>query len=175
MMTILYAWFLADFFSGLGHWYQDRMLLKSQYPFFNGLINDNEIHHKNPIAMLKYTASENINTSVVITFPLTIILYFAGAPAVLTLSIFFLSFANLVHRFAHMPPAHVPSVVKALQRVGLFISFNHHKHHHFKRRGLVRRDEAAIRFCTMTNYVNPLLDFIQFFRILEWIFKPQRS
>jgi hypothetical protein len=48
-VTVLFAWLLADFISGLVHWWEDRaMLSESRFPFINGVRLDNERHHKNP-------------------------------------------------------------------------------------------------------------------------------
>jgi ubiquitin-conjugating enzyme E2 variant len=49
--------------------------------------------------------------------------------------------------------------VRALQRIGLMQSRGHHGVHH--------RAPYAIRFCPMTNYLNPVLDRMQFWRTVE--------
>jgi len=175
-MVILYAWLLADFLSGLFHYLEDRVF---KYPSFSraldSIILDNEVHHKNPVAMLKYTESENINGSVVFAWPLALILFLLGAPTILWLAVFFASFANLVHRFAHTPFKQLNFFIKFMQCTGLFITARHHNKHHYKVRGLVDRKSASVRFCVMTNWLNPLLDTVQFFKFLDYLFLGRKT
>jgi hypothetical protein len=172
-IEVLAAWFFADFFSGLGHWFQDRVMTK---PFKNQLLESirlsNELHHDRPGAMLKYSWFENVNTTLVFTAPLAIALFLIGAPVVLWLAVFFLSFSNLIHRFSHTRK--VNGFIKIGQGIGIFASFGHHFQHHFDKDGVIRKDDSTIRYCVMTDWVNPILDRIGFFDRLEKFLKVQR-
>lgn len=170
IFTILSAWLLADFLGGIAHWYEDKVLNKpSMYKFLDDIQKDNEVHHDRPAALLQYTLWQNINTSVAITLPLTIVLYFIGAPTVITLAVFFASFGNLVHRYAHTPKAKRPAFVRFMQMTGLFLTFEQHAKHHFSPTGLVKKEDSKVCYCPMTSWLNPTLDKINFFGLLEKI------
>lgn len=169
-MTILFAWLLADFFTGLIHWAQDRLLVKeTRFAFLNTIKADNDLHHDRPAAMVHLSMWENINTSAPYAWPLAAVCFIIGFPMIVWLTILFASFGNLVHRFAHMPKGRVPRPIRWLQRTGLFISFDHHHMHHFDDEGVIEKENSKIRFCPMTNWVNPVLDYVRFFRFLERI------
>jgi len=169
IIKILSAWFLADFIAGLVHWWQDRFLSsKSRASFLKRISADNELHHENPYAMCRYTPVENLRTSAPYGLALSLITFLAGAPLVIWLALFFVSFGNLVHRYAHDRRNKVPLGVKFLQDIGLFISPRHHNDHH---RGIfvkrIPKEQAHRNFCPMTNYLNPILDYVKFFSRLE--------
>lgn len=166
-MTILFAWLLADFLTGLVHFAQDRLLLEpSRFLFINRIKLDNDLHHAKPAAMTRFSMWENINTSAPYTIPVAGCLFLLGCPTVIWLALFFASFANLVHRFAHLPKAKVPPLVKAVQWTGLFITFDHHHVHHFDKNGTIKKEVTTVRFCPMTNWLNPILDKVGLFMFI---------
>lgn len=171
-MTILAAWMLADFISGLIHWWEDRAIIgTSRFAFINGVREDNERHHQQPGYFLKLSYWENINTTAPIGLTATIILMLIGAPTLWILVTLFLSFGNLIHRWSHEPKAKLPFIVRWLQRIGFFMSFNHHAGHHYVAGRPVSREDSTIRYCVMSNWINPILDKIKFFPVLEIILK----
>lgn len=170
-MIILGAWLLADFMSGLIHWWQDRVLIHpSRHEFINQIKIDNDMHHDRPAQMISYSIWQNIKTSVIIAWPVSLVLLLSGYPLVIWLAVFFASFGNMIHRFAHLPHARVPRVVKVLQWTGFFISFKHHHDHHFLKHKLLKKEKTTKRYCPMTNWLNPILDGVGFFRLLEKVF-----
>lgn len=167
-MTILFAWLLADFLSGLIHWWEDRVLVgPSKFAFVNRIKADNDLHHSKPAALTRETYWGNINTSVPVAWPLALGLFLIGCPTVIWLAVFFASFANLVHRFSHMPKRKIPRVVRFLQWTRLFISVDHHAKHHFDENGVIEKQNTTIRYCPMTGILNPVLDRLRFFHLLE--------
>jgi hypothetical protein len=170
-VTIILSWLLADFIAGVVHWFEDKVLLNpSRYRFINAIRLDNELHHTFPAAMLKLTPAENIRESVLIAWPLAALLFLLGAPTVIWLALFFVAFGNLIHRFAHQPRGRVGTVVRLLQKTGLFISTEHHLRHHFNSKGLIAKEKTTIHYCPMTNWLNPILDKVGFFAFLERLF-----
>jgi ubiquitin-conjugating enzyme E2 variant len=168
VLEILGAWLLADFGSGIVHWAQDRLLNEtSRFKFLNSIKDDNDLHHHRPGAMIQLTMWENINTTAPFTIPLSIILFAVGCPLVIWLAVFFASFANIIHRWAHIPLRSTNLVIKSMQATGLFISFEHHLRHHFNSHGLVRKEDTTGKYCPMTNWLNPILDGVGFFYLLE--------
>ncbi len=168
MITIFASWLIADFLTGLFHWWQDCYLeVDSKYKFAVALAIDNELHHTQPAAMTKLSEWENMRNSAEIGWPVAWIFYMVGFPTIVWLPFFFGSFGNLVHRYAHLPPGKIPKPIAALQKVGLFVSPAHHGAHHFGPNGVIAKKDAFEKFCPMTNYVNPVLDFFRFFQKLE--------
>lgn len=171
VLTILFSWLLADFISGLVHWWEDRALVgKSSLKFLNGVRLDNERHHNEPIQLTRLSWWENINTTAPIAWTLSLIFFVINAPTILWLTVFCLGFGNLVHRWSHEPKSKRPKVISLLQKTGLLISPSHHSGHHFTRGKLVSRDKSQIRFCVMTSWLNPGLDRVKFWALLNKLF-----
>jgi ubiquitin-conjugating enzyme E2 variant len=84
-----------------------------------------------------------------------------GASAALFDSAFlwFIYATNSLHRWAHMEPARVPSVVKVLQRLHLVLPPEHHGIHHVA--------PYTKYYCITVGWMNEPLHRIGFFRILE--------
>ncbi len=174
-MTIIIAWLLADFLTGLVHWWEDRALLDhSRIAFLNGVRRDNDLHHRCPPHFLSLSWWQNINTTAPFAWIGSLGLWFAGVPPVICLAIFFAGFGNLVHRWSHEKRKQLPVLVRVAQKSGLFISQSHHNGHHFKRGKLVLRHESRIRYCVMTNWLNPILDYVRFWRFLELLLRIKR-
>lgn len=167
-MTVLGAWLMADFITGIVHWWEDRAIIgASRSNFINAVRDDNELHHRLPAYFLRYTWWENINTTAPMAWSLAAVSAIAGLGLFTTLTLAFLGFGNLIHRFAHEPKPRRPWLVRQMQRSGLFISYNHHAGHHFKKGQYISREASRDRYCVMTNWLNPVLDRVRFFRALE--------
>lgn len=170
-MTFLGAWLLADFISGLVHWWEDRANTKtSNWEFINGVRRDNERHHNMPGYLLRFSWWGNISTTAILAWPLALLFVLLGENF-LAMTFLFLGFGNLVHRFAHDMSFNKtrPRIIKVLQWTGLFISFKQHAEHHFDHRTgkLLSREESYRRYCVMTSWLNPVLDGIGFWDLLE--------
>lgn len=171
LFTVLGSWLLADFISGVVHWWEDRAIIgNSRFAFINGVRADNERHHQQPGYFLRLSWWENINTTAPFAWGLTGILILVGAPSILIWTSYFLGLGNLVHRWAHEPEGRLPAVITWLQRTGLFISGDHHGEHHFIDGRPISREMSTRRYCVMSNWLNPALDRIQFWDRLERIF-----
>lgn len=171
-MTILAAWLLADFISGLVHWWEDRAMMDaSRFAFLNGVRADNDRHHKQPGYLVRLSWWENINTTAPIAWSSALLLWGVGAPDLVVITAAFLGIGNLVHRWSHEAPRNLPVLVRWLQRTGLFISGSHHSGHHYVAGVPVSRNDSKIRFCVMSNWLNPVLDRTRFFHVLEALFR----
>ncbi len=161
MMTILLAWMLADLLSGIGHWYQDKMLVgESRFAFLNLLKEGNDLHHAKPLAMLKESLWGNINSTIPVTLPCAAVGFWVGAPTFIWLGIFFASFSNLTHRYAHMPRHKCPPWARVLQKTGIFISPAQHNLHHYRMGKVLAKQDTTEIYCTMTCWLNPIIDFL---------------
>lgn len=162
LINILAAWLVADFISGLVHWFEDRYLDET-----TSIGRDNTLHHNDPRAMTRIPYWQNVDSSLAYGIPLAIVLWIAGAHQIFILSMFFACFANLVHRFAHEKKSATPEIVKLLQSTGLMISPRAHAPHHSERGILIPKSQAKDKYCAMTSWMNPLLDKIGLWHKLE--------
>ncbi|TNE42428.1 MAG: hypothetical protein EP347_00920 [Alphaproteobacteria bacterium] len=156
---------LADFISGFFHWLED-CYGREHWPVLGPyVIEPNIRHHSRPLDFTR--GSYLFRNRVVLVLALLFTLWFWAMgwlnPFTLT-ALVFGSQANEIHCWAHMPTAKVPRWVQFLQRAGLFLTPFHHWRHH--------RAPFDCHYCTVTNFLNPVLDKIGFFRGLErmiWI------
>lgn len=169
IFTIIICWFLADWLTGIIHWWEDRYLTLNSKGFLKSLAQDNINHHNDPELMGKSTWWENMNTSAPYAWVLVAVVYFLGAPMIVWLTFFFASFGNLVHRFAHVPKNKIPKPVRYLQKWGIFISTKHHNQHHRYRGKVIDKEDTFEKYCPMTNLMNPILDYFKFFPRLEYL------
>lgn len=168
ILEILSAWLLADFISGLVHWYEDQALTTaSRFEFINSIRRDNERHHEQPGYFLRLTWWQNINTTAPFAWAIALGLWALGAPLVAVLVAAFLGIGNLVHRWAHENPRRLPRIVRGFQSVGLFATSRQHSTHHFKNGKPVSRHDSDRCYCVMSDWLNPLLDRIKFFDFIN--------
>ncbi|MCD0460045.1 fatty acid desaturase family protein [Roseiconus lacunae] len=174
LIKIAAAWLLADFLTGVFHWFEDRYLSEHQsLDFARGIATDNVLHHTKPTAMLQSTRWENMRSAALVAWPLAIGLASIGVPFVIWAGVAFASLGNLIHRFAHEPKRNLPRWVRGLQEFGVFISPAHHNAHHRFGRSLIERRCASVAYCPMTDFVNPVLDRFRVWdraeAILRWV------
>lgn len=168
VFQIFIAWFLADFLTGLVHWFEDKYLDETQtLNFLASTAEENDLHHRKPTAMVASTPWTNMKSAAAIGWPLAAVLWIFGLPMWVWLVPFFASFGNLVHRWSHMPARHLPSWIRFMQATGIFISRDHHDAHHRSMKQLIPKHLAGYKFCPMTNWVNPILDTMKFWSALE--------
>lgn len=163
LLQVLAGLLLADFLTGLIHWFEDRYG-NPKWPFIGEAITANHEHHIKPRAFLS-GSFWNRNKEVLIGTVIILGLFaMISAINLMTVSAVLSGFfANEVHGAAHKFPRENTIWVRVLQRLGLMQSFQHHACHH--------RGRKDCHYCVMTNYVNPVLDAIGFFRGLEWIIR----
>ena len=161
---------LADLLTGFVHWFEDRYMSSHSLNFLNSIAEENDLHHRKPTAMLVNNGWVNMRSAAAVGWPLALLLFALGAPTIVWLTIFFSTFGNLVHRFAHTPRQQLPRWIRGLQEFGLFISHDHHDAHHRSMKRLIPKHEAGYKFCPMTDWVNPIVDGLRFWYVLEWCF-----
>ena len=170
LFQILIAWLLADWFTGFIHWFEDRYMDRFSLNFLNSLAEENDLHHRKPTAMLLSSGWVNMRSAAAVGWPLAVVLWWLGLPMIVWLTVFFSTFGNLVHRFAHMPKSQVPRWIRGFQELGLFISHEHHDLHHRSMKKLIPKHLAGYKFCPMTDWMNPFLDGVRFWTALEFLF-----
>ena len=161
------GFFLADFLSGLFHWFEDTYL---DYCIDNSILKEtsqaNEMHHYFPRALLKESYLTNIELTTKLSILLFIFIYLCNNEIIFNYKYLFIilfifsSIAPLIHRITHMRSCEKSKYILFLQNIGIISSNEHHGKHHIK---------GDINYCINTPYLNLILDSIYFWRILESI------
>lgn len=149
----------TDFISGLVHWAEDTWTAPGRSALLDRwIVTDNIEHHRHPASIRagNYWATNRacIVGATLATCALVLLRVHAWQPYLIGL---LGSQANQVHKWAHS--ADRPAFVRVLQSIGVLQSRKHHGRHHLA--------PYARRFCAYTNFLNPLLDGIGFWRGLE--------
>ena len=155
----LAGWLLADFGSGVIHWAQDRYG-SPRWPLVGGIVRDTIRHHRKPMGFLAKPVLARSARMIGLSLAVLAVLLVAGAPVAFVLPLsagIFLS--NEIHVAAHTKAKDLPGLVRALQRTGAIQSPLHHAAHH--------RHLKNVNFCTLTDWLNPVLEQARFWRRLE--------
>jgi hypothetical protein len=151
---------VADFLSGVVHWLEDSYFNAKTPVIGKWLIEPNLLHHRDPRAMVK-TSWWDTNVPLLliaaaiigITIALGVFHWWIG------LTVAVLSHGAEFHRWAHRSRTENGRFIVWLQQNGVVQSPAHHAGHH--------RHDKDRHYCTITNYVNPVLDGVRFWRGLE--------
>ena len=159
LFDVLVCFLIADLISGLGHWAEDTWGAPGKSEFLDKwVILPNIDHHRRPGSMRNkgYWETNLVTVALAVVVAVILVLFHVHAwQAYLTVLI--ASQSNQIHKWAHSQS--VPFWVHWLERLGLFQSVGHHGEHH--------KRPYACRFCTTTNFLNPILDGTRFWRGLE--------
>lgn len=151
---ILSCYLAADLLAGFWHWLEDRYF-DVTWPWIGKYIaKPNELHHEQPTAFL-FQSYWSRNWTTIVPASVAFLLSF---PNPICLVFVFASQANEVHAWAHSK-GKVSRWVAILQETGLFQSPLHHGQHH--------RSPFAVKYCVMSDWLNPILDALQVWRALE--------
>lgn len=157
---------LADFLTGVVHWFADTFFDEETPVLGPALIYAFRDHHEDPGGMARRGFFEvSGNNALACCLPLVVVL---GSGAAVTLVVGVLQafvlwcalamFAtNQFHKWAHSRS--VPAWVRWLQRRGWLLSARAHAIHH-------ARDHARA-YCVTVGWLNPWLDRIEFFPRVE--------
>jgi Lipid desaturase domain len=151
---IVVCWLAADFVAGFFHWWEDQYAVES-WPIIGTLVaGPNALHHADQAAFLKgsywHRNWTTIAPAAIVGLPVTFLfpqsfLFFV-----------FISQANEIHSWSHRRTNRIISV---LQETGFLCSPLHHSKHH--------SSPFNIRYCVMSNWLNPFLDSVSFLSIIE--------
>ena len=153
--------FAVDFITGVIHWAEDTWTALGRSKLLDAyVVRDNIEHHRKPGAIRGGTYWETNRVCIALAFAIACLLLLFGVHAWAAYAIVVLaSQSNQVHKWSHC--ANPPRAVAWLQRFGILQSPAHHAEHH--------KRPYAKRYCTATNFLNPVLDGVCFWRGLEWL------
>jgi hypothetical protein len=160
MLSVLYvvsAWLAADIATGAVHWWEDRYGDPS-WPILGAyVIEPNIRHHKDSRAMLAGGYWQRNWTTIVPAAVVAAVSLACGQPW-LALVAGLATQANEIHGWAHQ---RCSRPIRGLQLLGVICSCDGHANHH--------RSPFSTDFCVMTDWTNPLLGAVGFWRSLEAI------
>ena len=162
------GYLVADFLSGFVHWAGDTVGDENTPLFGNSFVRPFRYHHVDPEDITRHDFVETNGNNCIVVAPVLLLLllvmpktadgwFFGGVVA--TSTAWFVFCTNQFHKWAHNP---TPSRwVRAMQRAGLILSPEHHAIHH-----AAPQDKY---YCITVGWMNPVLERLRFFRILEAI------
>lgn len=151
---------LADFVSGLVHWWQDRYARLDGPAWQRGIALNNLRHHARPRELLGHSYLES---SWELLLGSAVIVAIAAVAGLLTWHVIVFALlssqANQLHKWAHRTPQENGPIIGSLQRLHLLQTPRHHGRHH--------QGARDTHYCVITNFLNPLLEEVRFWRRLE--------
>lgn len=163
------AWILADFVSGLIHWFADTYGADDTPLFGPWLIKPFRQHHLYPRDICTHDLVLTIGNSCTIAAPFQAgLLYLllsdedvsvtkAALAFVFNLFAMAMVATNVLHKWAHAEKTNW--LISRLHRSKVFLSPAHHNLHHTK--------PFDSNYCITNGWLNPLLERIRFFRRLD--------
>ncbi len=161
LIKFLFTVMLADFVSGLVHWLEDAYA-RPGMPLVGRIAEENLRHHARPREFISKSWWES--SSDLLLIGLLVIL---GALLIGMMSGWLLLFvvlvvnANQIHKWAHQGPRENPKIVTWLQKHKILQTPREHARHH--------SGEKNSHYCVITNYLNPVLEKIAFWKGLEYL------
>lgn len=152
----------ADFVAGIIHWVEDAYI-REDTPLVGCWIGrTNTLHHHLPRKMTQNTWWQS-NWDLVAAMAALV-----GVTAVmgcLTWQVWLFAVvaanANEVHKWSHRTRRENGRVISCLQDLHLLQTPHHHAIHH--------TNPKDVRYCPITNVLNPVLDALHFWSGIEWL------
>lgn len=157
--ALLFTVLLADFVSGLVHWWEDAYARTSD-GLLGRIARDNLRHHAKPREFLAKGYWDS-SWDLLLLGALVVAIAFAldALSWHVVLFVLLVANANQVHKWAHMRAEELPSLVRWAQRVQLLQTTRHHSKHH--------QGARNTHYCVLTNVLNPVLEELQLWARLE--------
>lgn len=159
-VQIFLLWLLADFLTGMVHWWQDAYGNPAWPILGKYMVEPNLNHHKHPRDLLKGSYWTRIKASFVAAIILIILFYLCGWSSwQMILCLLFSSQGNEIHAMSHRTNKENGKFVIFLQRLGLIQGRKTHGWHH--------KAPYDTNFCVMTEFLNPVLSKIDLWKKME--------
>jgi ubiquitin-conjugating enzyme E2 variant len=159
MLKLLATVAMADFVSGFIHWLEDAYA-RPEMPLVGKIARENLQHHAKPREFIKKSWWES---SYDLLFLGLVALGVAWhdhrlTPWVLLFTVLVVN-ANQIHKWAHSNRQETPRPIRFMQKHGILQGPREHARHH--------SGERNTHYCVITNYLNPVLETLGFWKGLE--------
>lgn len=152
---------IADFISGLIHWAQDSYGTPST-PILGRFVKYSYQHHADPRDLTKKKWGRPNNISLIIILGMTVFFYYLGwFNWIIGMVIVLAINMNEFHKWLHQNHSERFKIVTILQKMNVLQNPKIHAVHHTY--------DNNTDYCFITNYLNPLLNFIKFWDRMELI------
>lgn len=153
----------ADLASGIFHWGADTWG-KQTWPIVGpAILKSFRDHHKTPLSILEHDFFETNGDACFGLVPLLLISLSVGIAGPIAVGVFTFSLAilltNQAHKYAHMPRP--PACIRFLQKSRVLLVRHDHQRHH--------TPPFVKSYCITTGWLNPMLNTLRFWRVLERI------
>lgn len=152
----------AEFAAGFVHWLEDAYIREDTPLVGRWIARPNIIHHHYPRHMTRHNWWQSSWDLVLLSALLILGAWGAGR---LTWPVWLFALlavnANEFHKWAHRTRKENGRLISWLQDAGLLQTAKHHARHH--------TDPKNSHYCTITNFLNPVLDGLRFWDGLEWL------
>ncbi|MDP3278333.1 MAG: fatty acid desaturase family protein [Deltaproteobacteria bacterium] len=172
VLGLMIGYLLADFVSGLVHWFCDTWGSPEWFVVGPVFIRTFREHHVDPLSITRHDFVETNGANCMsVLVALVPAMWFQVDPSVSWRVVFAAVLAGFIlcipctsqaHKWAHMEPHLVPTIPRLMQRAGLLLSRQHHDQHHVA--------PFVKNYCITTGLCDHLLERVGFFPTLErWI------
>jgi hypothetical protein len=151
---LVICWIVADFISGFFHWLEDRYISDDLPILGNYIGKPNSQHHLFPSKFLENSYIGKNLITMCLALPVFVLLL----PSKWSLIFLILSQANEIHSWSHQK---CNIFIRTFQQTGILQSPKEHGTHH--------KAPFDVRYCVISNWVNPILDNLKFWSGLEFI------
>jgi len=159
-LQILGLILLTDLFTGAVHWWEDAYGNPDWKYLGKSVVLPNMEHHRHPRGFLKGTFWERIRLSFYVALGIGLICWYLNLLNwQLIFSLCYASVANEIHAIAHRTDNENGKFIVFVQKIGMIQSRKMHGLHH--------SSPYNINYCVLTNYLNPILNKIHFWHVLE--------
>ena len=158
---------IADFISGILHWFEDNYIdYCTDLPILKDIARDNEMHHYFPRSIIAYSNIEHTSYTLPFSIIFIICVYIFKRPMLVKYPYFLFSLilfsatSNITHSIVHKRDCENNWFIIFLQKCGILCSHEHHSRHHTL---------SYEKYCVILQINNYILDTILFWRGLEYI------
>lgn len=152
--------FAAEFVAGLVHWFEDAYVREDTPLIGRWIARPNIVHHHYPRYMTRHSWWQSSADLFCLSAALIAVAWYfhlltwqVWLFAVLTAN------ANEIHKWTHRTRKENGRIISFLQDIKILQTAKHHARHH--------TDPKNSHYCTITNFLNPVLDRIRFWDALE--------
>jgi plasmanylethanolamine desaturase len=152
----------ADFVAGMIHWLEDAYVREDTPLVGKYVARPNIVHHHYPRYMTRHSWWQTSFDLIIVSALLVVAAWFAG---LLTWEVWVFAIvsanANEFHKWEHRTRKENGPIISFLQDIRLLQTAKHHARHH--------TDPKNSHYCTVTNFLNPVLDGAGFWDRTEWV------